>query len=233
MADKQATQQSREPKFYDDVLNCRLRELLDSKKTRTEDFAKAVSVSSSAVRMWYNGYSRPDMEKIPEICKYFDVSADWLLGLSDTQSVDIELRDICKKTGLSENALLNLKRLNDQVNEGKAPYPLLSAQEQLWLINHFIEESRTVYSIADNANMYVNIRNAVENYETPDYDGTSAVDITKMGIEKFGMTFNFTHGQETVDYLTFMCQKHFLDFIEGIPMPAWLIKERKKKSSEN
>jgi len=72
------------------------------------------------------------------------------------------------------------------------------------LINHFIEETDTVYSIADKANMYVNIRNAVENFETPEYDGTSAINIIKAGLEKFGMTFNFTHGQETGDYLTYM-----------------------------
>ncbi|MCL2169469.1 MAG: hypothetical protein FWB74_05520 [Defluviitaleaceae bacterium] len=46
---------------------------------------------------------------------------------------------------------------------------------------------------------------------------------TKLGIEKFGMTFNFTQGKETADYHAFMCQKYFLDFVEELEMPAhWL-----------
>jgi transcriptional regulator with XRE-family HTH domain len=223
------TEQSRKAKFYNDILNCRLRELMDGREAKTEELANAVGIGSSAVRMWYTGYARPDIEKIPAICKFYEVSADWLLGLSDAQSVDMGSRQISEETGLTDHALLNMKKLNKQAKNGESPYPKLSAQEQLWLINHFIEEADTVYSIADKANIYVNIRNAVESFDIHDYDGTSAVDITKMGIKNFGVTFNFTHGKETADYLAYMCQKHFFDFIEGIQMPAWIVREQEKE----
>lgn len=236
LASKQTTQQGREPKFYDDVLNCRLRELLDGRKTRTDDFAKAVSISSSAVRMWYNGYSRPDMEKIPEICKFFDVSADWLLGLSDTQSVDIEMRDICKKTGLSVNALYALIRCSKNLNPDGVPnsHESSTAVERLWLINNLIEDEETLDKLSNNANLLINIRDAVENFEMPEYEGTGAVEIMKKGFEIFGKTFNFTQGQETSDFHAYMCQKIFVDFIENIPAPAYWYKgwetEVQKKS---
>ena len=226
MSDKQATQ-SRTAKFYDDVLNVRLRELMDGRKATTEEFATAVGTSSSAVRMWYTGYARPDMEKIPSICRFYNVSADWLLGLSEVQNVNMEHRHICKETGLTDNALFNIKRVNEQATKGKAPFPKLTAQEQMWLINRFIEEIDTLSEIANKANVYVNIRNAVESFETLGYDGKSAIEIMKLGMKKIGMTFNFTQGQETADFLGYMCQKHFLDFIEGISAPAYLLKERK------
>ncbi|MDR2546815.1 MAG: helix-turn-helix transcriptional regulator [Lachnospiraceae bacterium] len=57
-------------KFYVVVLNCRLRELMDGEDFRTEDLANAVGIGSSGVRMWYTGYDRPDIEKLPMICKY-------------------------------------------------------------------------------------------------------------------------------------------------------------------
>ena len=214
-----STVQNRKAKFYDDVLNCRLRELMDGREARTEELANAVGIGSSGVRMWYTGYARP------AICKFYEVSADWLLGLSEAQSVDMGSRQISEETGLTDHALLNMKKLAEQANDGEAPYPKLSAQEQLWLINHFIEDIDTVYAIADKANAYVNIRNAVESFDIPDYDGTSATILMKLGLEKFGMTFNFTHGQETADYLSYMIQKHFLDFIEEIAMPAWVAKD--------
>jgi len=52
--------------------------------------------------------------------------------------------------------------------------------------------------------------------------------LMKLEIEILGMTFNFTYGRETVDYLSYMIQKHFLDFIESIAMPAWVVKDKKK-----
>ena len=227
MSDSQARKQGRTAKFYDDTLNSRLRELLDSRDTRTEDFANAVGISSSAVRMWYTGYARPDIEKIPAICKFFDVSADWLLGLSETQSVDIELRDICEKTGLSANALFKLIRYSEKQNEDGQPdsHDSATAAERLWLVNNLIEDEETLGTLADNANLYVNIRNAVEDFAVKEYDGTSAIELTKLGIERFGMTFNFTQGKETSDFHAFLCQKYFLDFVEGIGMPAYLLRE--------
>jgi len=73
---KQTTSQNRKAKFYDDILNIRLRELLGGDGVRTEEVANAVGIGSSAVRSWYTGYARPDMEKISAICKFFGVSAD-------------------------------------------------------------------------------------------------------------------------------------------------------------
>jgi len=176
--------------------------------------------------MWYTGYARPDLDKIPIICKFYGVSADWLLGLSDAQSMDMGAREISEKTGLTDHALLNLFRYSQNQNNNKPPnsYDSATAAERLWLINNLIEDEETLNTLADNANLYVNISKAVDNFKLPEYDGTSAIELTKLGIEKFGMTFNFTQGKETADYHAFMCQKYFLDFVEGLGMPAYWLK---------
>jgi len=234
MSDKQTIQRSktttkqpnRTAKFYDDILNCRLRELMDGRDAKTEDLANAVGIGSSAVRMWYTGYARPDIDKIPAICKFYEVSADWLLGLSETQSIDIELRDICKKTGLSEQALFIMMRNSNNLNHDGVPnsHASATAAEQLWLINHLIEYEETLNVLADNANLYVNIKKAADNFELPKYEVNGATEIMKKGLECFGLTFNFTTGRETADFHAFLCQKHFIDFIEGIHMPAYPLK---------
>jgi len=229
------TNPNRKAKFYDDILNCRLRELMDGREARTEELANAVGIGSSGVRMWYTGYARPDLEKIPIICKFYGVSADWLLGLSDAQSVNMEFRQISEETGLTDQALLNLTGLNnvpERPQAGDGIYSHLSAKEMLWLINRFIEEIDTVYSIADKANAYVNIRNTVEDFEVAEYDEKKLPKLMQLGAETFGMTFNFTHGKETADYLSYMIQKHFLEFIENIAMPAWVVKDKKKVAGD-
>jgi len=226
MSDKQTISQNRKAKFYNEVLNCRLRELMDGREAKTEELANAVGIGSSAVRMWYTGYARPDIEKIPAICKFYNVSADWLLGISETQSVDIEMRDICEKTGLSANALFNLMRYSENQNHGMPPNSNVSATaaERLWFINNLIEDEETLNTLADNANLCVNIRKAIENFELPEYDGTSATTLMQLGVEKFGITFNFTQGRETADFHAFMCQKYFVNFVERLDMPAYWLK---------
>ena len=232
MADKQAPKtqkETREPqgrtsKFYDDALNCRIRELLDSRETRTEDFAKAVGISSSAVRMWYTGYARPDIEKIPAICRFFDVSADYLLGLSTVSSVDVEIRDICEKIGLSDAAVLNLLHLKDCSSRKNGRISMLTAMEQLWFANTFLEDLDSFAKLADTANQYVSIRNESEALEGEGYGDYSMMDLFAEGLKKFGPTFNITVGQETVEAIAYLCQSYFLKHVENVAMPAYPMK---------
>jgi transcriptional regulator with XRE-family HTH domain len=52
---------------------------------------------------------------INHLCKlaeFYDVSAEYLLGLSDVKTAVPDLRAMCEYTGLSEEALQNLKRFN-------------------------------------------------------------------------------------------------------------------------
>ena len=57
---------------------------MDTRKTKTTDLAGYLGVTESGVRGWYTGFSRPDIDKIAAICKYFDVTSDYLLGLTQS-----------------------------------------------------------------------------------------------------------------------------------------------------
>ena len=219
--DKPQKQKVRTSKFYDDVLNQRIRELLEGQETRTEDFANAVGISSSAVRMWCTGYARPDMEKIPAICKFFNVNADYLLGLSTVPSVDVEIRDFCEKTGLSDAAVLNLLRLQKCVAGENTGVTKLTAMEQLWLVNNLLEDFESLTRLADAANQYVSIRNEAEVLEGEGYADGSMMELLEKGLRKFGPSFNITVGQETIENLAYVCQSYFLKYVDNLMMPAY------------
>lgn len=53
-----------------------------------------------------------DCDIICSISKFFGVSADYLLGLSDVQSTDTTVKGVCDFTGLSEKAVKSLNSLN-------------------------------------------------------------------------------------------------------------------------
>ena len=116
MAEKQV-KNKKESKFYYDAVNVRIRKLMDKEKTKTEDFANKIGISSAAVRMWYTGYSRPDIDKIPAICDFFDVTADYLLGRASLPTS--EKTNIQSATGLSDEAIERLfeMRLNSKLSD--------------------------------------------------------------------------------------------------------------------
>jgi transcriptional regulator with XRE-family HTH domain len=73
-----------------------------------EQLAKALGVTRPTVVGWSDGRNLPDIESLERITKLFGVSADYLLGLSDTVSPDVSLRAAVAYTGLSEVAVERL-----------------------------------------------------------------------------------------------------------------------------
>ncbi len=121
-----------ESKFYYDVLNRRIRELLKIKKISTKEFAEKLKVSTEAVRLWIGGYSRPDISKIIEISNIFNVSTDYLLIDKGSSSFEYTEQMTSKKFSLSDKAMKKLALLTNNRN-------LLTNDLQLKIVNYIIE----------------------------------------------------------------------------------------------
>ncbi len=61
----------------------RLTELRKAKKLTQLQMAERVPVSRTGYSSWEQGKSKPDLEDLFKLCVFFNVSADFLLGLSD------------------------------------------------------------------------------------------------------------------------------------------------------
>ena len=61
----------------------RLIELRKDKKITQKKLAEIVGTNNSSVCDWERGRTEPDIKTIIALCVYFEVSADYLLGLSD------------------------------------------------------------------------------------------------------------------------------------------------------
>lgn len=61
----------------------RIKEIRIENKLSQTKFGDILYVSQDTVSLWENGKSLPNAEQIIEICRRFNISADYLLGLAD------------------------------------------------------------------------------------------------------------------------------------------------------
>lgn len=89
--------------IQNDVSNERLRLLIDSSRKTRENIAKSVGMDTSTITKYYNGDRKLTVDAIKKFAVFFNVSADYLLGLSDAQTADKDLQFVCDYTGLSDS----------------------------------------------------------------------------------------------------------------------------------
>lgn len=61
----------------------RLRELRTDRELSMKQLAKAIDTTDAAISNWENGINEPKISYIIKLCRFFDVSADYILGLID------------------------------------------------------------------------------------------------------------------------------------------------------
>lgn len=85
------------------VLYRRMAELREEKGWSQQELADRIGVTRQTCCNYESRNRRPDCDILARMCAVFDVSADYLLGLSDTKKP--EYAEIAKTTGLSQEAI--------------------------------------------------------------------------------------------------------------------------------
>ncbi len=86
----------------------RLRAVLEETNTTQQVLADKLGIKRQTVSNYCNGNAQPNLERLVEISKYFNVPTDYLLGKVDAKTPDITIRQICEYTGLSEDVVNKL-----------------------------------------------------------------------------------------------------------------------------
>ena len=86
----------------------RFMELCSTEDKSLQCWGDDFGVTRQTISNWQLGESVPDIVKLTEIAKYFNVSTDYLLGISDTKSLDVTARAAVAYTGLTESAVEKL-----------------------------------------------------------------------------------------------------------------------------
>lgn len=64
----------------------RLRDLREDKDLKQEDIAKVIKVTRQQYQLYESGKRKIPIDLLIELCKFYNVSADYILGFTDTLS---------------------------------------------------------------------------------------------------------------------------------------------------
>lgn len=90
------------------MLSTRLKQLRTEKNLTQTDLANILGIAKTTVAAYEQGKNEPSISTLIKIADYFNVSMDYLTGNNDVKNIKYAL--INKELGLSDNAILNLKK---------------------------------------------------------------------------------------------------------------------------
>ncbi|WP_165445113.1 helix-turn-helix domain-containing protein [Gracilibacillus phocaeensis] len=96
----------------------RLRYLRERQGIKQEEMAKKLNISTSAYGYYEQGRNEPSLDSIKTIAEIFDVSADYLLGIIDTEKHPTTVADglVLSDEDLQSIRLLRELQLLDDLN---------------------------------------------------------------------------------------------------------------------
>lgn len=144
---------TRKAEAYNETLPERLRILLDESGSSQKALAEALETTPQNISLYATGGSKPDWKTIAQIATHFQVSADWLLGLSDDRQRTPSAVD---SLGLSERAVAVLSAFHgvaDTLDFGRVVSFLIEQEspEQYMLLEYFSDVASGSHSLNRNA----------------------------------------------------------------------------------
>lgn len=121
---------------YNNIFPTRLRKLMEKNNTKQSDLAKFLDISRQAVAQYKDGKAQPNIEMIVNIAEYFNVSSDYLLGITNVHTNDKDLKFVCEYTGLNEDAIEGIQNITED-------------EDKAYLLDLFLS-SKSLYGIIFN-----------------------------------------------------------------------------------
>ena len=87
----------------------KIRKLREETSTPQQKIADLLGVTRQSLSLYEKGERTINVEALGKLAEFFNVSADYLLGLSDVKSTEQDMKTACAVTGLSEKAINNIK----------------------------------------------------------------------------------------------------------------------------
>ena len=147
----------------------RLKKLRESNNMNCTQLAKQLNVSSASIGYYEKGERVPDLEVLARICEFFNVSSDYLIGISDFASKDIEKKAVADYIGLDEKSVDEIIETTSNVLLKDAAQMFIGKHFQFFMeLLHQIEADSGGFMIEfgeDNIDYYSEVFNTLEPWD--------------------------------------------------------------------
>ncbi|MCL2693564.1 MAG: helix-turn-helix domain-containing protein [Oscillospiraceae bacterium] len=89
----------------------RIKELREAMSMTQAELARVLSLSRTAINSYEQGLSVPSISTLVELCKFFNVSADYLLELEDSTNIRV--------TGLEPDEIALVYNIVEKIRSNK------------------------------------------------------------------------------------------------------------------
>jgi transcriptional regulator with XRE-family HTH domain len=193
----------------------RFKKLREERGLSQSDLAKELNISRGSVSFYENGSRSPDIKVLADICNYFHVSSDWLIGISSVKSPSIEIRAIGAVTGLTEDAINALVKnqhskfeKNDLVNFTNI---LLESKHIVFLAKMFKEIKRLYSTLLED----IKSEKLSDDIETAKEKVRIRAELDNDIAAIYGSSVNITRAYKNFEYSLFEIQGLFTNIIEN------------------
>ena len=125
---------------------------------KLQDIANQIGISRASLGYYENGDRKPDIEVLLKLAKYYHVSCDYLLGLTNVASPNSNIREISEQTGLNEKAISTLfKHQQNALRTPEDAYDDEPIQCQIYLntLNRILQPTSNIITNISNY-LYLN-----------------------------------------------------------------------------
>lgn len=136
------------------IVLVRLRNLIDNTTVSRKVIADKIGCDVSTVTKHYNGDRNLTIDYVIKYAKYFNVSADYLLGLSEAKTSDKDLQYVCNFTGLSEESVLQFNHHKELISKSANTH----TKSLFTLIYDYFISSDKLFELAHIISSYVDSR---------------------------------------------------------------------------
>lgn len=112
-----------------------------------EEISANLGITQQTLSRYEKGQRQASLDFVVRAAQYFNVSADYLLGLSDVKSLDKDIQIACEVTGLSENAINKLSLLKENFLENNKVRAGNKGLNHLFESNHFISFANQLFDV--------------------------------------------------------------------------------------
>lgn len=123
-----------------EVFAKRLKELREKNEMTQSNAAEKLGITAQSLSLYEKGLRTINIDLLKKVAELFDVSSDYLIGISNTATTDTDMKAVCEFTGLTEQTVKTIRNIffNLQLPDTEKQYPKITKKYYWQCINYFI-----------------------------------------------------------------------------------------------